>query len=327
MIYAALLGCLALIWYAAAMTAASLAVAPLLGTAARIAEPSLRARRLVLLRSLPTVIACLVTGCGLLPAFVWLEPRQTTEIVSGPMLLIAAGAAAVIFAGPVQGIASLWATRRLVRGWERTARAVRVPGTDLPAFSVEECFPVVVVFGWRRPRLFVARRVLECCDGAEIAAIAAHELGHLHRRDHWKRLILRAAPDWISLVAFGGEIERRWEQAAEQLADEHASTSAPNRAFDLASALIKVARLVPGSRPRDLPLIALYRGEGVAGRIERLLRLPEPPAGSTPRRAWIGFAALALFPTTLALGLSGAFGLETLHAVHRLSETLVVLLQ
>ncbi len=327
MTYAALFCCLALIWYAAAMTAGALVAAPLLDAASRIAEPSVRARKLVLLRSLPTVGALLVTGLGLVPAFLWLEPRQTTESVSGGMIVLAVGAAAVIFAGPARGLVSFWATRQRVRGWERASRPVRVPGTVLPAFAVDESFPVAALVGWRRPRLFLARSVLESCDAAELAAVAAHELGHLRRGDHWKRLLMRAAPDILSFISLGDEVERRWADAAEQLADEHASATGPSRALDLASALVKVARLVARA-PRDLPLIALYRGEGVAGRVERLLRPPRDTAESVPRRtSGLGPVLALLLAVGPVLYLSGAFGLDVLHRVHTLAEALVLLFQ
>jgi Peptidase family M48 len=323
--YGGLFCCLALIWYGAAMIAGSTATAPLLVAAARIAEPSLLERRLVFLRSLPTFFAFLVTGLGLVPAFLWLEPRQTAESASAGMMFLAAASAAVILAGPLKGVLSLRMTRRLIRSWERSATPIRIPGTSLPAFAVEEAFPVAAVVGFRRPRLFLARNLLESCSAAEIAAVAAHEVGHLRRGDHWKRLLMRAAPDLVSIAPLGGDIERRWAEAAEQLADEHASRSSPKRALDLASALVKAARLVARSRPRDLPLLALYRGEGVAGRVERLLRppheLPRPDLLSASARALV-LAVAALF-----LCVSWAFGLDVLHGIHRLAEAVVLLFQ
>lgn len=327
MTYAGLFCCLALIWYATAMIAGSAATAPLLGAATRIVEPSLRARRLVLLRALPTLVALFVTGFGLVPAFLWLEPRQTTESVSGGMILLTWASAALILVGPAKGIVSLGTTRRLIRRWERSARPVRVPGTGLPAFAVEDSFPVAAVVGFWRPRLFFARSLVESCNAFELAAVAAHELGHLRRGDHWKRLMMRAAPDVLSLIALGDEAERRWEEASEQLADEHASTSGPKRALDLASALVKVARLVSRSHRRDLPLIALYRGEGVAGRVERLLRLPEAAGKPVPGGGSSKLPVLGLMLTALGLALFGVFGLDVLHRIHALSEALVLLFQ
>jgi Zn-dependent protease with chaperone function len=333
--FAALLWCLALIWYAAAMLAGSALAAPLLAAAGRIPEPSLRAERLVLLRALPTVAALVATGLGLVPAFLWLEPRQTTESVSAPMMALAAAAAATILVGPVKGLLSLLATRRLIRRWERSAKPIRVPGTGtgtgtgLSAFTVEESFPVAVVVGSRHPRLFLARSVLASCEPAELAAVVAHEIGHLRRGDHWKGLLMRAAPDALSILPFGVGVERRWAEAAEQLADEHASTSCRKRALDLASALVKVARLVARSHPPDLPLIALYRGEGLAGRIERLLRAPGAEASSLPRRTRAPRAVATLGVTLVAilLPVSGAFGLDVLHRIHDLAEGLVLLFQ
>jgi Zn-dependent protease with chaperone function len=154
---------------------------------------------------------------------------------------------------------------------EPDALPIEVPGIGLPAFVVNEAFPVVSLVGWFRPRLLVARTVLENCDGDELAAVLAHEAGHNERRDPWVRLLVRACPDLLSVTPWADRMERAWAEAAEQDADERAARTGPTRAMDLASALVKVARLAGAGRPPAIPLAALYRGEGVAARVARLL--------------------------------------------------------
>jgi beta-lactamase regulating signal transducer with metallopeptidase domain len=182
----------------------------------------------------------------------------------------------------------------------------------------------VSLVGWFHPKLVVARAVLENCDREELAAILAHEAGHHSRRDPWVRLLLRACPDLLSMTPWADRLERAWSDAAEQDADECAARSGPRRAIDLASALIKVARLAGAGRPPSIPVSALYRGEGVAARVSRLLeRDPaEERVDPRPRRllpACLLLALLASVPVAAALGLH--------HGVHGAMEAVVSLFQ
>ncbi|HJS73171.1 MAG TPA: M48 family metalloprotease, partial [Vicinamibacteria bacterium] len=243
--------------------------------AARIPHAAVRARRLVLLRLLPSLSSLVAVGVFVVPAYLWFEPRDTMERVRAPMVALAALGLLMLVAGPLRGLASVLATRRISRRWRRSATALSVPGIALPALVVDESFPLVSVVGWLRPRLVVARSVLLCCDRDEIAAILAHEAGHTERRDPWVRLMVRACPDFLSLTPWADRMERVWTEAAEQDADERAARTGPTRALDLASALVKVARLAGAGRPPAAAAMALYRGEGVSARVVRLLEREE----------------------------------------------------
>jgi hypothetical protein len=324
MTYALLGGSLTLIAYGLVMIASSIPVVPLLRQAALVPEPLRRARRLVALRLAPAALGILASLGLVLPAFLWLEPKRTGESASAAMLLLAGASALVMALGVFRGVQSLWTTRLLVRRLHRGSTPVEIPASplaDVPAFAVSEAFPLVSLVGWFRPRLFVSKTVLEHCGEVELAAVAAHEAGHLSRRDHWTRLILRACPDVLSLTRFGASIERTWAESAEQVADDHASLFRPGGSVDLAAALIKVARLATTVSPKRLPSTALYRGGGVAARVKRLL--DRPPAPIEPVRRWplilLWISALLFLPA------SGAVGL--LHRVQALSESIVLFLQ
>ena len=314
----------ALLAYAAAIVVGTAFVAPLLLRAARLPEPAPRARRLVALRFLPSGFALLTVGGLVVPAFFWLEPRETVERVSATMAVLAGIGLLMLLAGPARGLMSLLSTRRLVKRWNRGALSIEVPGIHLPAFVVNEPFPIVSLVGWFRPRLVVARTVLEKCDGDELAAVLAHEAGHNERRDPWVRLLVRACPDLLSMTPWADRLERAWAEAAEQDADERAARTGPTRAIDLASALVKVARLAGAGRPPAISVSALYRGEGVAGRIARLLEREQrgecDAAPPTRLVATIGvFALLAFVSTAAALGLH--------HHVHGAMEAVVSVFQ
>jgi Zn-dependent protease with chaperone function len=324
MTYVLLGSSLALIAYGFFMIAGSVLVAPFLRLAARVPDPLRRARWLVALRLVPAGLGILISSGLVLPAFVWLEPRRTAENVSAVMILLAGAPALLIGLGLFRGAHSLWATNRLVRRLGRGSIPVETPLsplTGVPTFAVSEAFPLVSLVGWFRPRLFVSRTVLSHCGEDELFAVVAHEAGHLSRGDHWTRLILRACPDLLSLTRLGASIEAIWAASAEQVADDHAARFRPTGSVDLASALVKVARLATTTDPKRLPSTALYRGGGVAARVKRLLERPTPPL--EPVRPWplalLGISTLLLVPAAAALGL--------LDRVHALSESIVLFLQ
>jgi Zn-dependent protease with chaperone function len=290
--------------------------------AARTSDPAARARRLVVLRFLPTILGLVAVGALVVPAFLWFEPRDTTERVSAAMALLAALGLSMLIAGPARGVASILSTRRLLRRWDRNPVSFSVPGISLPAFVVDEAFPLVSLAGWIRPRLVVARSVLSSCDPDELAAVLAHEAGHKDRRDPWVRLLVRSCPDFLSLTPWGDRMERMWAEAAEQDADERAARTGPTRAMDLASALVKVARLAGAARPPAAAASALYRGEGVSDRVARLLeRAPleeiAGTAGAIPGGAAAAFAGAMLL----------AFIPGIHHAVHDILESMVSFFQ
>jgi len=248
-----------------------------------------------------------------LPMSLHLEPlpgspaAECAAVLYGPIVL----------AGILRCAIALVTTRRVVRTWKRRARPLQLDGIALPAFAVDESFPLVAIAGWLRPRLYVSRVVLEHCTAAELEAIVAHEAGHLRHGDPWRLLLVHASPDLLGLVPSGAGIASRWAEAAEEAADDHASVS-PARSLDLASALIRVARLAGSTTRGDLPLTALYRGGGVAPRVTRILdrppdALPAPERPGAGRRLGLAIALIAM----------GAVSIGAMEQVHRLLERVV----
>jgi beta-lactamase regulating signal transducer with metallopeptidase domain len=151
------------------------------------------------------------------------------------------------------------------------AKPIVLDGWTRPAFVIESTFPIVAVVGIWRPRLIIARHVLNSCSSEELRAVLAHEQGHAERRDNLGRLLMAVTPDVISWLPFSKRIALAWHEAAEEAADECADALGPRGRLLLAEALIRVARMAPSEPPVAVPASALYRGENIERRVRRLL--------------------------------------------------------
>jgi Zn-dependent protease with chaperone function len=312
--------CLSLLAFGVLSLLLSLALRPLIRRAATGLWTS---EALLALRFAPTAFAALVAGGVLLPAFLRFEPRDSSEEIGWAMLLPAAAALAMIAAGALRGARALVAARRLQRRLAAGALAIDLPGAPAPAFAIDHEFPLVALVGVFRPRLFVARRVLEMCTPDEFAAILAHEAGHLERRDNLRQLLVRSCPDLLAFTAAGARLEDAWEEACDRAADDRGARG--GRRDDLAAALVKVARAVPGPlRTAAIPYMAFSRSDAVAVRVRRLL--DEPSGNGRP------FARRGVPLSVAAAAAAAAAGLVSgwdtaLYQVHAVAETVVRLLQ
>jgi Zn-dependent protease with chaperone function len=324
MMFLALGACLAL----AAFLTVSLAVSLLALLVWRVVErnlegvaPAARAGSLFLLRMWPAAAAALVVFGLFLPAFYAFEPRQTAESV-GPSLLALAALAVLLIAG---ASARVWrashSTRRLVGDWLKTAQPVHVPGASVRVFSIDADFPVVTVEGILRPRLFISRRVLAECTPEELSAMIHHECGHIASADNLKRLAFRLAADPLSFTRAGRELEERWHDAAEEVADDFTARTSPRAALALAHALVRVARMAPGGRVAcSLPL--LHSGDSIERRVRRLIG-SEPSARRRP--GWVvAVRTLMGLPPVLVLAvlLDPALLRGVYHVIEAVVETL-----
>jgi Zn-dependent protease with chaperone function len=246
-------------------------------------------------RLLPAASALLATLALVVPAFLIHEPARTEER-PGTIAALLAAAGLVLAASLLRRTYRAWsATRRVLDEWERSAQPFAVPDTPAPTFRIANAFPVVAVVGVFRPRLFVARSVLHALTPDELHAVMEHEAAHLRARDNVKRWLMACAPS-IGWRRAALSLERAWENAAEHEADRGAQG-----ALDLASALVKTARLASGGAHLRIPAAAFHGGGDVARRVHELVaaeaRPSDPPA---PRRAAMVAAAAALAMLPLA---------------------------
>jgi Zn-dependent protease with chaperone function len=233
-----------------------------------------RAESLRHLRLLPALVATLSMTMAAV-SFLFFEPRGHEPI--GLVMPALAGLTTVLWAGAFwRGLRVVTTTLRATRDWMADARPITLDGWSWPAFVVDSEFPIVAVVGIWRPRLIVARRVLDACTPGELRAILAHEQGHAERGDNLGRLLIAVTPDVISWVPLSNRIAAAWHDAVEDAADECADALGKRGRLLLAEALIRVARMAPSRAPAALPTSALYRGENIERRVRRLLGPREP---------------------------------------------------
>lgn len=287
-------------------------VVPALVRRLRADDPAERARRLLRLRAQPALVG-LAAAVLAATAFLLFEPRGLDENYG--VVLRSLAFLSLVLLGVSAGRAALvWlATRRLMRTLIEHAVPTPLAGISIPTLVIDSAFPIVAVVGVVRPRLIVARSVLTECSPDELLAILAHERAHIERRDNLARVLLGAMPDVLTWLPFSTRLATAWQESAEHAADDEAGRHVQEGRLVLAEALIRVARLAPPAATLPLLTSALYRGEDLTSRVERLMR-PLPPATSASRRArWAASLGLVVCAATL-------------EAVHELVEVAVAFL-
>jgi Zn-dependent protease with chaperone function len=136
---------------------------------------------------------------------------------------------------------------------------------------------VIAIVGSLRPRLFIATRVLEVFTREELEAAINHEAGHVLHRDNLKRGLMRACRDSLLIIPCGRLLDTAWKEASEEAADEHAARGGSSVALDLASSLVKIARMIPAGAHPAMPagafIVSKNEMPGVITRVRRLMQL------------------------------------------------------
>lgn len=285
-----------------------------------------RARLLFVLRVSPPAAAAALAFALVVPAYLVHEPAHSGERVGAKLLILAClSAAGVLLA--CWRVARTWlTTRRLVRDWMLHAEPFEIEGAQVPTFRIHHSFPIIAVIGVLRPRLFVASHLFETLTKEELAAAFAHERGHIEGLDNLKRAMLQAGEDAVLHAPLGSSLRSEWQRESEMAADEYAAAAGPAAALDLASAIVKISKLIPrGARP-TLPAGAHLLGDGDDGtsrRVRNLLRLASNAEG-----AHVGLHTRSPLTAALCLCLfaAGAFLLtrsEILKTTHEAIEQVV----
>ena len=290
----------------------------------------MRSRVLFALRLFPTLGAIACVLALLAPSYIALEPTATTETVSTKLAALAVISAIGIALALWRGFASWRATRHLIADWLDHAEPLKIEGVRIPAYRIRHPFPVIAIVGALRPRLFIASQIFDTLNDEELAAAVAHERGHLSAFDNLKRATLRACRDSLAIVPCGRSLDRAWAEAAEAAADEYAARRGSGVALDLASALVKIARMVQPHAKPTMPAIAFLIGEdagGVIWRVRRLTQLAAPGCSLPARRKLTSPLVFwsSLVAVVLLLGYA-AFNANTLQLMHGAIERIVLLL-
>ena len=281
------------------------------------------AQTLFFLRVLPAVLGVGTIVFLFAPAYLRHEPRVGHEDVSVKLGGLALLSTIVIIMTAVRSLATWGVTRRLTSQWLRYARPIKIKSVTVPAYVVDHPFPLIAVVGAFRPRLFIASQIFERLTPAELTAALEHENGHISARDNLKRIVVRGCRD-LSFFSLGRELDNAWLEASEVAADEFAVRQDRGISLDLASAIVKIARMIPsGARPA-LTAGAFLAGEesakGFSARVRRLVHVssvvqPEPAS------PFVHSNLSLMIPATLVLMLFFIAGeAQVLSAIHGVIE-------
>ncbi len=290
-----------------------------------------RAEILFVMRIGPPVIAIVAIGAFMIPSYLVYEPHATDESVSFKLGALATLSAIGVGLAFWRGLRSWLATRSLLKNWLTSSTQIDLQSINVPTFVLQHSFPIVAVVGAIRPRLFIAHHVLELLSEEELAAAIAHEYGHLAARDNFKRSVMRVSRAALLLIPCGRSLDRAWSDASESAADEHAAQQSSLVALNLASALVRIARIIPKGQRGVIPAaVSAFLSEdspGVKVRVRRLVEL-----ASTDPHLLVSNASLVRFVPWFVLSLIVVVGVtiesrpQVLAAVHHLVEQVVVVL-
>lgn len=236
-----------------------------------------RAEILFVMRIGPPVISIIWIAAFIIPSWLIFEPYSTDETVSLQLAIIATVSALGVGCAVWRVVRSWRATHKLLRNWIFNAIPIELEGVKVPTFLLQHPFPIIAVVGTFRPRLFIAEHVLQSLSKDELAAAIAHEYGHMAAHDNLKRALLRASRAGLLMFPCGRSLDRAWSEASESAADEHAAQQSSSVALNLASALVRIARMIPCEDRQVMPSSAFLVGgeetRGVKARVRRLLEL------------------------------------------------------
>ena len=323
--------CLALASFFAINMAAALGATLIWRLAERFASrwsAASRAQVVFALRLTPPILAAIGVGIFFLPSYLNYEPRTSSEVVGYKLAAFASLAIIGAALATWRAVRALIVTHKLRRGWLAASREISLQGVSVRSYQMAHSFPIIAVVGVFRPIIFIADQVLGTLTPEELAAALAHEYGHLNARDNFKRGLLRACRD-VLLIPVGQSLERAWSEAVESAADEFAAQQSSEVALNLASALVKIARLVPVGARAEMPLAAFFVGDetrGIKARVRRLLDIAAGRVHTSVHRSRgrsVNYATIALAAVLVSLLAANS---HVLIAVHELVERVVYLL-
>jgi Zn-dependent protease with chaperone function len=291
----------------------------------------IQAQTIFALRVIPTCLAIVCVAALLVPAFLAHEPRPS-EDVSWKLAVLALISFSGLTLAVWRGLATWMATRKLVTNWMLNSEPINLPQSPIPAFRLKHPFPIIAVVGALRPRLFIADQLMASLTPEELSVAIAHECGHLVARDNLKRVTLRICRDLLMFVPFGRTLDQEWLAASEVAADDFAARHGNEKAINLASALVKIARLIPSGQRPGLPVGVSLVGEDSGSIRHRVSRLASKANSSAHEIASIkttlvGASLWLPFGAFLTASLVIATDADLLFPIHLLIEVFVSALQ
>lgn len=267
---------------------------------------------LFVIRILPLSFPVGIVSFAVLPSFLVLEPRQTSEKPDWWLTVLAMCSLLALGLFIVKLAKTLIRTRRTEREWMLSSRRLAVTA-KLPIYELQNPDSLVAVLGVFSPRIFVGKRILASLTPDELKAAVAHEVAHIRSLDNLKQVLLSAT----GLLPSFDRIDRAFRSAAEISADSRAMRSRISP-LDLGSAIVKVARLraaVPSIAASHL--VPDFEGSALQVRVDHLQTLFDGEKSHSRREKYASLVApmlLIIYVAKLQLWLELA---------HRVTEMLV----
>ncbi len=300
----------------AALDVLLLALTPWLLRCLTRSAPHQRSDATLLIRSAPVLTAAAAAALVFLPAWWAHEPRNTGETASAFLLGLALLSALPLLQGLFRGARMFVKTRDRLLIWRGRGR--NTPGVEAP-FEVLEVASedlALCVGGYLRPTIYASADVIRSLAPEEFDAALAHEVSHATRRDPLRLLWLGSCPDFLQLFGLDRPWRLAFSRACEFAADAGASRGNPEVALDLASALLKVARLrtfapLSAETLADVAVSSAFSNrDDLKARVEALANpRPAPTPAAFGPRPWMFAAALLL------LCAAGALASEHVHTL------------
>ncbi len=291
-----------------------------------------RAEILFVMRIGPPVIAIVAIAAFMIPSYLTYEPHTTDEFVSWKLGALAAISAIGVGLAIWRGLRSWLATRSLLKNWLASSTPIELEAISIPTFVLQHSFPIIAVVGAIRPRLFIANQVLESLTEEELAGAVAHEYGHLAAGDNFKRSVMRISRAALLIIPCGRSLDRAWSEASESAADEHAAQKSSLVALNLASALVRIARMIPRGQRQVMPaaVSTFLIGDdspGVKVRVRRLVELASAdPHLLVSNASIVRFVPWFVLSAIVVVGVTIESRPQVLAAVHHFVEEVVAVL-
>ena len=292
-----------------------------------------RAEILFVMRIGPPVIAIVAIAAFMIPSYLKYEPHNTNEFVSWKLGALAVLSAIGVGLAAWRGLRSWLATRSLLRDWLSASQRIELKGIRVPTFVLSHSFPIIAVVGAIRPRLFIATQVLESLSEEELAAAIAHEYGHLAAGDNFKRSVMRISRAALLIIPCGRSLDRAWSEASESAADEYAAQESSFVALNLASALVRIARMIPKGQHQVVPaavspfLVGGENAPSVKVRVRRLVELSATdPHLLASNASIVRFLPWFVLTLVVVIGVTIESRPQVLAAVHNFVEHVVAVL-
>ncbi len=300
----------------AALDVLLLAATPsLLATLAR-RSPGRRTDAIVLCRFLPLGLAALLTAAVFLPAWLRHEPLNTGEATSVWLLALALLAVLPIIQGFHRAARMFLKTRDRLLSWRRRGRNTSRLQAPFDVVEVTSEDLALCVGGYWKPTIYASSHVMKSLEPEEFSAALAHEVSHANTRDPLRLLLMGSCPDFLQLFRLDGAWKRGFATACEFAADEGASRGNRDVALDLASALLKVARLRTFRPLSAEAMIDVAVSSAFSSRADleaRIRALADPSRAEVSRG--FGLRPWMLAAAAVALCGAGVIASEQVHAV------------